>query len=90
MFEDIDSISKEIRKKKRNSMRPDMDSAGQEALDPVDAWEAKQDAEVNDVLGEPDHSPASDEEMGENDSSQEKRSLKKIQARINSYFKELL
>ncbi len=90
MFEMGKELSKQIRLKKKSSLRPDWDIAGQEAVDPNDAWDAKQNAEVNEALDEPDHEAASDAEMGENDSSQEKRSLKKIQARINAYFDKLM
>lgn len=90
MFDDMTNLSKEIRMRKKGKLKPDMDYAGQEAMDPNAAWDAKQDAEVNTILGEPDHEPASKAEMGENDSSQNKRDLKKSMARINSYFNELL
>lgn len=85
MFE-MKGLSKMIRDKKKAKLRPDMDDAGQEAVDPVDAWDAKQAAEVNDALDEPDHEPASDAEMGENESSQDKAYLKKAVARINKYL----
>ena len=88
MFE-LGSLSKQIRMKKKASLRPDMDDAGQEAVDPNVAWDAKQASEVNAALDEPDHEPASASEMGEGDSSQKKSSLKKIQARINSYFDKM-
>lgn len=83
MFEDI---SKQIRMKKKGSLRADMDYAGQDAVDPNAAWDAKQNAEVNEVLGDPDHEPASASMMGEGESSQEESSRKKISARINKYF----
>lgn len=87
MFEEL---SKQIRRKKKGQLRQDMDSAGQDALDPNDAWDAKQNAEVNSALEEPDHEPASPEEMGENDSSQERYQLKRALARINRYFDSML
>lgn len=80
------SLSKMIRDKKKNSLRPDMDDAGQEAVDPNAAWDAKQSEEVNDVLGDPDHEPASKAEMGENESSQEESARKKISARLKKYM----
>lgn len=83
---DLKGLSKQIRDKKKGALRPDMDDAGQEAVDPVDAWDAKQAAEVNDALGEPDHDPASAAEMGENESSQDRGQLKKAVARINRYL----
>lgn len=86
MFEDL---SKQIRMKKKKSLRPDMDDAGQEAVDPNDAWDAKQNAEVNEALGDEDHAPASAAAMGENESSQDKAQLKKSVARINSYFDKM-
>ncbi len=82
-------LSKQIRMKKKNSLRPEMDYAGQEAVDPNAAWDAKQNAEVNEALDDPDHEAASDAEMGENESSQEIAQLKKSVARINKYFESL-
>lgn len=90
MFDDLANLSKEIRMRKKAKLRPDMDYAGQDAVDPNAAWDAKQDAQVNETLGEPDHEPATDAEMGENESSQNKRDLTKVMNRINGYFKELL
>jgi hypothetical protein len=88
------SLSKYIRDKKKKegqaNLRPDMDYAGQEAVDPNEAWDDKMAHEVNETLGDPDHEPASEEEMGENDSSQDKMHLKKAMARINSYMDKLL
>lgn len=88
------SLSKYIRSKKKQEgqarMRPDMDYAGQEAVDPNEAWDMKMAHEVNETLGDPDHEPASDAEMGENESSQEKSHLKKAMMRINAYMDELL
>lgn len=83
------SLSKMIREKKKNSLRPDMDDAGQEAVDPNAAWDDKQASEVNDVLGDPDHAPASASMMGENESSQDEASRKKISARIAKYMESL-
>ncbi len=66
-----------------------MDDAGQDAVDPNAAWDAKQAAEVNDTLDNPDHEPATDAEMGENESSQDKAYLKKAVARIAKYIESL-
>lgn len=85
MFE-MKGLSKQIRDKKKGKLRPDMDDAGQDSVDPNDAWDAKQAAEVNDALGEPDHDPASAAEMGESESSQDTMQLKKSMARINRYL----
>ena len=82
-------LSKLIRMKKKGALRQDMDYAGQEAVDPNEAWDAKQAAEVNEALGDPDHEPASDAEMGENESSQDVEQLKRSMARINRYFQSL-
>jgi hypothetical protein len=84
------ALSAAIRKRKKDSLRPDMDTAGQGAVDPNVAWDEKMNTEVNETLGDPDHMPASEAEMGENESSQDKASLKKIQARINRYFDEMM
>lgn len=89
MFE-MKGLSKQIRDKKKASLRPDMDYAGQDAVDPNAAWDAKQNAEVNSILGEEDHAPASDSEMGENESSQDKAQLKKALTRINKYFDAMM
>jgi hypothetical protein len=84
------SLSKMIRMKKKQQgeadLNPDMDYAGQEAVDPNEAWDDKQAMEVNEAMGEPDHEPASSEEMGEHESSQDKAMLKKTMMRINKYF----
>lgn len=82
-------FSKAIRMKKKGSLRPDMDYAGQNAVDPNVAWDEKMATEVNEVLGDPDHEPASASEMGEHESSQDKGQLKKSVKRIQSYFDEL-
>jgi hypothetical protein len=87
MFEmDGKVLSAAIRKRKKDSLRPDMDDAGQEAVDPNVAWDEKQATEVNEALGEPDHEPASASEMGEDEGSQDKAQLKRAVARINKYF----
>lgn len=83
------SLSAAIRAKKKNLLKPDMDSAGQEALDPNTIDEIKQNMRVSDILGEPDHAPASPSQMGEDESSQDEGKRKKISARIASYFKGL-
>ena len=86
-------LSAAIRKKKKQSgqadLRQDMDYAGQEAVDPNSAWDAKQNMEVSDVLREPDHEPATDAEMGENESSQDEAKRKKISARLSKYLESL-
>jgi hypothetical protein len=82
-------LSKLIRMKKKDSLRPEMDYAGQEAVDPSAAWDAKMDSEVNVTLDDPDHEPASDSEMGEGESSQDIAQLKRSMARINKYFQSL-
>ena len=84
------ALSAMIRKKKKGSLRPDLDDAGQKGVDPVAAWDDKQASEVNEVLGDPDHEPASAREMGEDESSQDENKRKKISKRINSYFDELM
>lgn len=88
------ALSAMIRKKKKQEgeadLRPDMDYAGQQADDPVAVWDDKQAVEVNEALGEPDHEPASDEEMGEGESSQDTGSLARSMARIERYLEELL
>lgn len=86
---DAKALSKAIRMKKKNSLRPDMDDAGQEGVDPSEAWDAKMATEVNEAMDEPDHEPASPEEMGENDPSQDLPQLKRAVARINKYFDAL-
>jgi hypothetical protein len=83
---DNKSLSKMIRDKKKGSLRQDMDYAGQDAVDPNEAWDSKQASEVNDVLKDPDHEPASPSMMGENESSQDLESRKKISARIKKYM----
>lgn len=82
-------LSKMIRMKKKDSLRPDMDDAGQEAVDPNAAWDSKQSAEVNEALDDPDHAPASPAEMGENESSQDIEELKRSVARMHKYFQGL-
>lgn len=84
------ALSKYIREKKKRSgqadLKPDMDSAGQEAVDPNVAWDEQKAMEVDEVLGDEPEGSASDAEMGENESSQDKSKLKKAMARINSYM----
>jgi hypothetical protein len=82
-------ISKMIRMRKKNKLRADWDVAGQEAVDPNEAWDDKQAAEVNEVLGDPDHPAPSASMMGENESSQSESARKKISARIAKYFESL-
>lgn len=83
------SLSAAIRKRKKDSLKPDMDYAGQDAVDPNVAWDEKMATEINDDLGEPDHEPATDAEMGEHESSQDVAQLKKSVARISKYFESL-
>ena len=82
-----------IRAKKKQqgqaNLEPDMDYAGQEAVDPNEAWDLKQSTDVNEALGEPDAMPASDKEMGEDESSQDKEQLKRAMARIARYLEQL-
>jgi hypothetical protein len=85
-----DSLSAMIRKRKKNLLKPDMDYAGQDAVDPNAAWDDKMASEVNETLGDPDHEPASDAEMGENESSQDKAQLKKAMARVNAFFDKMM
>ena len=90
MFDDLSAM---IRKKKKQQggadLRQDMDYAGQDAVDPNVAWDDKMASEVNEALDDPDHEPASDAEMGENESSQDKASLKASVNRIRRYFDEM-
>lgn len=86
---DMKSLSAAIRAKKKGALRPDLDDAGQEGVDPVEAWDAKKAHEVNEAMDEPDHEPASKEEMGEHESSQDIAQLKKSVARIHKYFESL-
>ena len=84
-------ISAAIRAKKKNLLKPDMDYAGQDAIDPDTADEIKQNLRVSHALEDAgvegmDHEPASEEEMGERDDSQDVKDLKRISARIASYF----
>jgi hypothetical protein len=82
-------LSKLIRMRKKGSLRPDMDSAGQEAVDPQTAYLAEKEDEMDSALGEKPQTSASDSEMGEGDSSQTEASLKKIMARISSYLDKM-
>lgn len=86
---DSKALSKAIREKKKGALRPDMDDAGQEGVQPTTAWQAKMDTEVNETLGDPDHEPPSESEMGEHESSQSIPELKKSLARIHKYFESL-
>lgn len=86
---DAKAVSKAIRMKKKGSLRPDMDYAGQEAVDPNEAWDAKMATEVNEAMDEPNHEPATPEEMGENDPSNDLPQLKRAVARIHKYFESL-
>lgn len=92
MFDDME-LSRSIRKKKKNEgqarLRPDMDYAGQDAVDPNEAWDAKMNDEANETMGTPDHEPASEHEMGEDESSQDKAELKASVHRIRRYFDEM-
>lgn len=85
----MESLSKAIRMRKKDKLKPDMDYAGQDAVDPNVAWDEKMNTDVNDTLGDPDHEPASKAEMGENESSQEKGALKKSSMRIKKYFESM-
>jgi len=86
---DAKGMSAAIRKKRKNLLKPDMDYAGQEALDPCATDEIEQNDRVSETLGAPDHEKPSDAAMGEDTSSQDEAKRKKISARIGSYFKEL-
>jgi hypothetical protein len=83
---DPKGLSAMIRAKKKDKLRPDMDYAGQDAIDPNEAWDLKKAAEVNEALSDPDHEPATAAEMGENESSQDLAQLKKAHARIGKYL----
>lgn len=83
------ALSAAIRKRKKDNLKPDMDYAGQDAVDPNVAWDEKQNTEVNEILDNPDHEPASPAAMGENESSQDKAQLKKAMSRINRYFESM-
>jgi uncharacterized protein (DUF1501 family) len=87
-------MSAAIRMKKKARLAPDMDYAGQDALQPTTADEIKQNLEVSNALEDAgvegmDHEPASPKEMGEGDSTQDVKDLKKISARIAKYFDSL-
>ena len=90
---DAQSLSAAIRKKKKQmgqaDYRQDMDYAGQDAVDPNVALDAKHNMEVSDVLGDPDHDSPSASAMGEDESTQKLSDRKKISARINRYFDEM-
>ena len=83
------ALSAAIRKRKMGSLKPDMDYAGQEAVDPNTALDEKMNTEISEILDEPDHEPATKEEMGEHESSQEILSLKRAMAKISKYFEHL-
>jgi hypothetical protein len=83
---DSKELSKHIRDKKKRAYRPDMDSAGQEGVPPEAALAADLNAKVSATLDDPDHEPASEKEMGEEESSQSLEKRKKVSARLNSYF----
>jgi hypothetical protein len=91
---DAAALSAAIRKKKKNLLKPDMDYAGQEALNPTTTDEVEQNLRVGQALEEAgtegyDHPHVSDEEMGEDENSQDIKVLKRISARIASYFDSL-
>ena len=88
------ALSAAIRAKKKNLLKPDLDSAGQTAMDPDSVDEIKQNLRVSHTLEEAgveghDHEPASEHEMGEQDDTQDVKDLKKISARIAKYFEHL-
>ena len=90
----IKAMSAAIRMKKKNLLKPDLDSAGQTAMDPDTADEIEQNLRVSNTLEEAgvegaDHEPASPTEMGEHESSQDVAQLKKSIARIAKYFESL-
>jgi len=86
---DSKEISKAIRMRKKSLLRPDMDYAGQEALDPNALDDIVQNERVSKILDSPDHPKPSEEMMGEGESTQSLKDRKKISARIASYFKTL-
>jgi hypothetical protein len=91
---DAKALSKAIRMKKKNLLKPEMDYAGQEALDPDTADEIKQNLRIGQTMEESgvegyDHEPPSAAAMGEDDDSQDLATRKKISARINKYFESL-
>jgi hypothetical protein len=86
-------LSRAIRMKKKNLLRPDWDLAGQN-LEPTTVDELEQNIRISDALEDAgvegrDHEPPSDTEMGEHESTQNIRDLKKISARIAKYFESL-
>lgn len=85
MFE-AKELSKLIREKKKRALRPDLDDAGQDSVAPETAWQAKMDADVNTTLGDPDHEPATEAEMGGDGTSQDKMSLKRAMQIVSKYF----
>ena len=91
---DSKRLSADIRKKKKNLLKPDMDYAGQEAEQPTTVDEIEQNLRVSQAMEDAgtegyDHERPSDKEMGEGDDSQDVGELKKISARIAKYFASL-
>ena len=91
---DAKMLSKAIRDKKKNLLKPDMDYAGQDALDPNAALDIQKNAEVSQAIEDAgqegmDHEPASPREMGEDESSQDEAQLKRSMARIARYMESL-
>lgn len=87
-------MSAAIRMKKKNLLRPDMDYAGQDGLQPTTADEIEQNLRISETMEDAgvegmDHEPASPEAMGEGESSQDVKQLKKSIARIAKYFESL-
>jgi hypothetical protein len=88
-MEDASNLSKLIRAKKNKALRPDLDDAGQEGVQPTDAFEAMQADEVNKVLGEPEIESASKEERDGDTDSQDPEQLKRAMSRIQKYINSL-
>lgn len=91
---DAKALSEAIRKRKKNLLRQDLDSAGQIALDPNALDDIRQNERVSEIMEDAgtegkDHEPATPVEMGEHESSQDVKKLKKVSARILGYFKGL-
>ena len=91
---DAKGLSKAIRDKKKNKLKPDMDYAGQEAIDPDTADEIEQNLRISHTMEEAgvegaDHAPISGKAMGEDDDSQDTPTRKKISARIAKYMDSL-
>jgi len=87
------ALSKYIREKKKKAgqanLRADMDYAGQDGVDPNDAWDEKQDMEINEAMNEEPEKSASASMMGEGESTQKLSDRKKISARIGKYMDEI-